>query len=80
MPYSFSKAYIEEYQEIYENMYECIHKGDDTASCEVALKGQKQWFRASLSVIEHDELENPALVVGMIEDITEEEISQLEKK
>ncbi len=81
MPYSFSKKYVEpEYQEAYEAMYESIHNGKDTASCEVAFQGQKQWFHASLLVLEHDEMGNPTLVVCTVEDITEKKLNQLEKK
>lgn len=81
MPYSFSQIYVEpEYQQVYEAMYESIHNGADSASCEVAFRGQKQWFHAILSVIEHDEKGYPTLVVSTVEDITERKLSQLEKK
>ena len=51
-------------------MYDQIHRGEKTATAELRLKGDLGWCRVTLSTFSYQEDRSPALVVGIIEDIT----------
>lgn len=79
MPYSFSRRYVDlDSQDEYEDMFERLHQGIETTNSEVSFDEGKRWFNTNLSIIERDEDGNPIFAIGIVEDITEKKINQLE--
>lgn len=79
MPYHFSKEFVDEvYRSVFEDMFEHIHRGIGTTDSEISMKNGKKWFNTNLSVVECDENGEPELAIGIVEDITEKKINQLE--
>ncbi len=79
MPYNFSGKFVDKvYQPVFENMFEQIHKGIGTTDSEISMDNGKKWFNTNLSVVECDENGEPELAIGIVEDITEKKINQLE--
>uniref|UniRef100_UPI004056083F ATP-binding protein n=1 Tax=Agathobacter sp. TaxID=2021311 RepID=UPI004056083F len=79
MPYSFSRKHVDlESQDEYEAMFENLHEGIETTNSEVSFHNGKRWFTTNLSIIERDEDGNPLFAIGIVEDITERKINQLE--
>lgn len=70
MPCSFALEQVSEaHRSAFYEMYESIHRGERTASCDFrSLTGQ--WCRNTLSVISSNENGEPELAVGVVEDIT----------
>ncbi len=60
------------------DVYKKIQDGARTADCEFALAGGKVWFHATLSVLSYDEKGKPTLVIGIIEDISDRKMIELE--
>lgn len=71
MPKSFAKEMVAEpYHQAFYEMYERIHRGERTASCEFCGPDGGFWCRETLSVVLSGEGGAPQLVVGIVEDIT----------
>ncbi|MCC8105749.1 MAG: response regulator [Clostridiales bacterium] len=81
MPQSFAEEIVcEEDQAAYYGMYEAISCGEKKASAVFGLKNGRGTVRVVLSVFEKDENGGPAVVVGMIEDVTDELAKERENK
>ena len=79
MPYSFSRKFVDYgSREEYETMFEKLHKGIETTNSEVSFYSGKRWFTTNLSIVEKDEDGKPTFAIGIVEDITEKKINQLE--
>ncbi len=79
MPQSFSVKYVDvKYQPVFEEMFERIHNGMETTVSEISLRGGKEWYHIHLSTVKHDDNGEPVLVIGVIENITEKKIHQME--
>lgn len=79
MPYNFSRKFVDNtYQTVFENMFEQIHKGIGITDSEISMNNGKKWFNTNMSVVEYDEEGKPELAVGIVEDITEKKVNQLE--
>lgn len=73
MPYSFAEEQVDEaYYPAFYAMYDQIHRGERTATCEFRGKDSRYWSRETMSVILSDEEGNPQFVIGIVEDITRE--------
>lgn len=73
MPYSFAEEQVDEaYYPAFYAMYDQIHRGERTATCEFRGKDSRYWSRQTMSVILSDEEGNPQFVIGIVEDITRE--------
>lgn len=71
MPRSFAEDQVDTaFCPAFYEMYEQIHRGERTASCEFRIKGGKIWCRETLSVIQSSEDGMPRLVIGVAENIT----------
>lgn len=71
MPYGFAKEQVDPaYHSVFYQMYERIHRGGKTASCEFLSMSGIYWCRVTLSVIQSGEDGSALLVIGIIEDIT----------
>lgn len=58
-------------------MYERIHRGEKTATCELKLRDSDVWMRTTLSTVTVKD-DKPVFVVGVVEDITKEKNIELE--
>ena len=73
VPYSFAEEQVDEaYYPAFYAMYDQIHRGERTATCEFRGKDSRYWSRETMSVILSDEEGNPQFVIGIVEDITRE--------
>lgn len=71
MPTSFALDQLEEpYRPAFCEMYERIHGGENTASCEFVGLGGRFWCRVTLSVVHSGGDGQPELVIGIVEDIS----------
>lgn len=71
MPESFAEDCVDEaYWPVFCGMYERIHQGARTASCEFQMKKGSHWCRGTLSVILSDEEGEAQFVIGIVEDIS----------
>lgn len=71
MPGSFAlEAVDEKSRPAFYEMYERIHRGERTASCEFRGWNGAFWCRETLSVVRSSESGAPQLVIGIVEDIT----------
>ena len=71
MPASFAKELVDgEFHSDFNEMYECIQRGEKTASCEFRGVWGDFWCRVTMSVILTGEDGAPQLVVGIVENIT----------
>ena len=78
MPESFAEEQIAEaFHPAFFEMYERIHHGEHTASCEFCGIDGKFWCRETLSVIRWDKDGTPQFVIGIVEDITREKAMEL---
>lgn len=78
MPGSFALELVdEEYHPVFYEMYEKIHGGMHTASCEFRGKSGTFWCRETLSVIRSSEDGAPQFVIGIVEDITRQKEMEL---
>lgn len=59
-------------------VYSKIHDGARTADCEFSLAGGKVWLHATMSVLSYDEDGKPTLVIGIIQDISNRKMIELE--
>lgn len=59
-------------------IYQKIHNGERTADGEFALAGGKVWLHATMSVLSYDEQGKPTLVIGIVEDISNRKMIELE--
>ena len=77
MPYSFAHEQVDEacWPAFYE-MYECIHRGGRTASCEFQSRSRGLWCRQTLSVILSNEDGTPKLVIGIVENISRQKAAE----
>lgn len=79
MPQSFSVKYVDiKYQPVFEEMFERIHNGMETTVSEISLRGGREWYHTHLSTVKHDDNGEPALAIGVIENITEKKMHQME--
>jgi len=73
MPFGFAEEEVDEaYYPAFYAMYEQIHNGERTATCEFRGKSRSYWSRQTMSVILSDEEGKPQFVIGIVEDITRE--------
>lgn len=71
MPESIARDLVDaEFRPAFYEMYEKIHKGAKTASCEFRGRNGSFWCRETMSVIISEEDKTPRLVIGIVEDIT----------
>lgn len=78
MPFSFAEEQVDEaYYPVFYAMYDQIHRGERTATCEFCGKNCRYWSRQTMSVILSDEKGNPQFVIGIVEDITREKEMEL---
>ena len=71
MPESLADTVIcEAYRRDFCEIYRRIHAGEHTAYCEFCTMETGRWCRETLSVISYFESGEPALVIGILEDIT----------
>ncbi len=71
IPQSFAADQVDEpYRPLFYEMYERIHRGERTASCEFRGGNQGFWCRQTLSVILSNADGTPRLVIGIVENIT----------
>lgn len=79
MPQSFSVKYVDvKYQPVFEEMFERIHNGMETTVSEISLRGAREWYHIHLSTVKHDDNGEPVLAIGVIENITEKKLHQME--
>ena len=71
MPESFAREMVAEpFRPAFYEMYERIHRGERTATCEFLGAGGAFWCRETLSVTRCGEDGTPLAAVGVVEDIT----------
>ncbi|MDO4167655.1 MAG: response regulator [Eubacteriales bacterium] len=81
MPQSFADDMIyEEDKTLFYTMYQEIDQGEKKATSIFRLKDKVTNVRVVLSVLDVDEKENASVVVGMVEDVTEEVAKKEERK
>lgn len=79
MPQSFSIKYVDiKYQPVFEEMFERIHSGMETTVSEISLRGGREWYHIHLSNVKHDNNGDPVLAIGVVENITEKKLHQME--
>lgn len=79
LPYSFAKEQVDEaFHPAFYKMFESIHQGERTASCEFQGGCQGLWCRHTLSVILTNEDGTPNLVIGIVENITRQKKAEEE--
>lgn len=79
MPYLFSKCFVDlEYQSAFEAQYERLEHGVAITDSEISMGNGEKWFNTNLSVVEYDENGAPTLAIGIVEDVTEKKVNQLE--
>ena len=79
LPYSFAMDHVDEpYRPAFYKMYERIHQGERTATCEFRGGNQGFWCRQTLSVILGNEDGSPRLVIGIVENITRQKTAEEE--
>lgn len=79
LPDSFACEQVDEpFRPAFYNMYERIHQGERTATCEFRSINQDFWCRQTLSVILNDEEKTPRLVIGILENITRQKKAEEE--
>ena len=78
MPGSFAREQVEDqFHPAFYEMYERIHRGEHTATCEFKGKNGNFWCRQTLSVIRRGEGGAPRQVVGIVENITRQKEMEL---
>ena len=78
MPVSFVEDFVDPVsRDSVMKMYERIHRGGKTSSCELKIKGSDVWVRTTLSTVTVKD-GKPVFVVGVAEDITREKNIELE--
>lgn len=71
MPQDFMTELVDEaYRPAFYESYEHINHGEHTAICEFRTLDGSQWCRQTLSVIRCGKAGSPQLVIGIVEDIT----------
>lgn len=71
MPYSYALEQVEEeFRPAFYDMYDCIHRGERTATREFRSLNSGFWCRQTMSVILNSENGMPKLVIGIAENIT----------
>lgn len=71
MPEQFALEQVDEtYRPVFSDMYQRIHGGERTASCEFRGMEGNFWYRQIMSVIQNNEDGAPEFVIGIIEDLT----------
>lgn len=79
LPYSFAREQVDEqFRPDFYEMYERIHQGERTATCEFRSIHQDFWCRQTLSVILSSEDGTPRLVIGISENITRQKTAEEE--
>ncbi len=78
MPESFASDFVDfSSRDCVLRMYNRIHNGEKTATCEMKVRDSDVWTRTTLSTVTVKD-GDPAFVVGVVEDITKEKNIELE--
>ncbi len=81
MPKSFAEEMVyDKDKNIFYDMYQEIESGEKKATAIFRMKDKVTYVRVVLSVLDTDEEENALIVVGMIEDVTDEIIREKENR